>query len=98
MPCTAGKALNDQNLELAMKEMDKDGSGEVDFNEFYQWWTSETPKTLQMNLEVLDPAGTIRTHIRTHIRTTNARALTAVVPTRAIACIRKCVYSRTGAD
>ena len=63
---SAGKALNDQNLDLAMKEMDKDGSGEVDFNEFYQWWTSETPKTLQMNFEVLDPAGTIHTYAHTH--------------------------------
>jgi Ca2+-binding EF-hand superfamily protein len=24
-----------------MKEMDDDGSGEVDFEEFYQWWTSD---------------------------------------------------------
>lgn len=24
-----------------MAEMDDDGSGEVDFDEFYEWWTSE---------------------------------------------------------
>ena len=92
---SAGKALNDQNLDLAMKEMDKDGSGEVDFNEFYQWWTSETPKTLQMNFEVLDPAGTIHTYIRTQMR---ARWRPWCHSTRAIACIRICMYSRTGAD
>ena len=24
-----------------MAEMDEDGSGEVDFEEFYEWWTSD---------------------------------------------------------
>ena len=31
-------------LDAAMAEMDEDGSGGIDFSEFYQWWCSDTPK------------------------------------------------------
>ena len=34
-----GVKLTDGELRDAMAEMDEDGSGEVDFEEFYQWWT-----------------------------------------------------------
>jgi hypothetical protein len=34
-----GVKLTDGELKDAMQEMDEDGSGEVDFEEFYQWWT-----------------------------------------------------------
>ena len=34
-----GVKLTDGELKDAMAEMDEDGSGEVDFEEFYQWWT-----------------------------------------------------------
>jgi len=33
-----GAKLSKAELDLAMKEMDGDGSGEVDFKEFYHWW------------------------------------------------------------
>lgn len=29
-----------------MAEMDDDGSGEVDFDEFYEWWTSDKESTV----------------------------------------------------
>ena len=32
------KALTEAELDAALVEMDRDGSGEVDFNEFWQWW------------------------------------------------------------
>ena len=31
-------------LDLAMKEMDEDGSGEVDFAEFAEWWPQQEAK------------------------------------------------------
>ncbi len=34
-----GVKLTDGELKDAMAEMDEDGSGEVDFEEFYHWWT-----------------------------------------------------------
>eukprot|EP01051_Picozoa_sp_SAG22_P022792 SAG22_NODE_5607_length_985_cov_1.296840_2_plen_86_part_00 len=34
-----GKKLNKKGLEAAMKEMDADGSGEVEFEEFDAWWS-----------------------------------------------------------
>lgn len=33
-----GAALTKQETDVAMAEMDKDGSNEVDFLEFYSWW------------------------------------------------------------
>ena len=33
-----GKKLADNQLDTAMAEMDRDGSGEVDFQEFLAWW------------------------------------------------------------
>jgi len=33
-----GKKLTKKELETAMKEMDEDESGEVDFEEFFRWW------------------------------------------------------------
>ena len=37
---TLGYRLTDKELTAAMAEMDEDGSGEVDFIEFYGWWTN----------------------------------------------------------
>eukprot|EP01052_Picozoa_sp_SAG31_P038208 SAG31_NODE_5062_length_2765_cov_1.297074_2_plen_83_part_00 len=36
-----GAKLSAKELQLAMEEMDEDGSGEVEFNEFYHWWSRE---------------------------------------------------------
>ena len=33
-----GKPLSKTQLQVAMRDMDKDNSGEVDFDEFYVWW------------------------------------------------------------
>ena len=33
-----GQELGEHELDEAMKEMDADGSGEVDFEEYYAWW------------------------------------------------------------
>ena len=33
-----GNSLSDAELEIAMAAMDADGSGAVDFAEFYEWW------------------------------------------------------------
>ena len=41
---TLGCALNKVEVDAAMAEMDKDGSGGVDFDEFYTWWCSDTKK------------------------------------------------------
>ena len=35
-----GNKLSDAELEIAMKAMDADGSGAVDFAEFYEWWSA----------------------------------------------------------
>lgn len=40
-----GVVLDEEELSSAMAEMDKDGSGEVDFSEFYDWWCSDKSKT-----------------------------------------------------
>jgi Ca2+-binding EF-hand superfamily protein len=34
-----GNTLSDSELDIAMKKMDADGSGAVDFAEFYEWWS-----------------------------------------------------------
>ena len=36
-----GQKLNSKELDMAMAEMDEDGSGEVDFDEFFAWWVSD---------------------------------------------------------
>eukprot|EP01044_Picomonas_judraskeda_P000345 COSAG03_NODE_15_length_22165_cov_72.809934_14_plen_584_part_00 len=33
-----GQAMNEEELDAAMLEMDNDGSGEVDYDEFLAWW------------------------------------------------------------
>ena len=33
-----GQELSPRELKVAMAAMDKDNSGEVDFDEFYVWW------------------------------------------------------------
>ncbi len=33
-----GVTMNDEELAATMRELDGDGSGEVDFQEFYKWW------------------------------------------------------------
>lgn len=39
LAATAGKKMSRRQLTDAMKHMDADGSGEVDFEEFKDWWT-----------------------------------------------------------
>eukprot|EP00928_Gymnodinium_smaydae_P089784 TRINITY_DN73696_c0_g1_i1.p1 TRINITY_DN73696_c0_g1~~TRINITY_DN73696_c0_g1_i1.p1 ORF type:complete len:695 (+),score=209.50 TRINITY_DN73696_c0_g1_i1:82-2166(+) len=36
-----GEALSDEELEQAFRELDQDGSGEIEFFEFVEWFTSE---------------------------------------------------------
>lgn len=33
-----GNQLSEPQLDQAMREMDEDGSGEVDFEEFFDWY------------------------------------------------------------
>ena len=33
-----GRRLNESELTHAMLDMDIDGGGEIEFNEFFQWW------------------------------------------------------------
>jgi hypothetical protein len=33
-----GQSMSEQELDAAMSEMDEDGSGEIDFDEFLSWW------------------------------------------------------------
>ena len=33
-----GFVFTEKELQIAMGQMDEDGSGEVDFHEFYEWW------------------------------------------------------------
>ena len=40
-----GKDLNDDEFEVAMQEIDEDGSGEVEFEEFQLWWKYGAPQT-----------------------------------------------------
>ena len=35
------KRLSEEQLDAAMRAMDEDGSGEVDFPEFFKWFTSD---------------------------------------------------------
>ena len=35
-----GNELSDFELDIAMKQMDADGSGAVDFGEFFEWWVA----------------------------------------------------------
>jgi Ca2+-binding EF-hand superfamily protein len=39
-----GAELTDGALDMAMLQMDKDGGGDVDFDEFYTWWKEGGPK------------------------------------------------------
>merc|ERR1719377_405716 len=36
-----GEELSEEELEQAFKELDQDGSGEIEFFEFVEWFTSE---------------------------------------------------------
>jgi Ca2+-binding EF-hand superfamily protein len=38
------KPMSEAQLDAAMKEMDEDNSGEVDFDEFKQWWEQRTER------------------------------------------------------
>ena len=38
LAAAGGKKLTRRQLEEAMADMDKDGSGNVDFDEFEKWW------------------------------------------------------------
>ena len=37
-----GNQLTDSQLDQAMKEMDEDGSSEVDFEEFFDWYENNS--------------------------------------------------------
>ena len=39
-----GKPVDDAGLDAAMQEIDKDGSGEVSFEEFLAWWQKQDPE------------------------------------------------------
>ena len=41
-----GNRLTPSQLVAAMREMDEDGGGEVDFHEFYAWWCSDKKAAL----------------------------------------------------
>jgi len=45
-----GKKFTDAEFEEAMAEMDKDGSGALDFEEAFAWWHAQDPGA-QMQLE-----------------------------------------------
>ena len=52
-----GKRLTDQQLSEAMDEMDEDGSGEVDYEEFEEWWKETAQKKGSALGGVLGKAG-----------------------------------------
>jgi Ca2+-binding EF-hand superfamily protein len=39
-----GRELSDAEAAAAFAEMDKDGSGEIDFDEAFVWWESQDPE------------------------------------------------------
>ena len=39
-----GNEIGDEELDMAMLQMDRDGGGDVDFDEFYQWWRDGGPQ------------------------------------------------------
>jgi calmodulin len=43
---TFGIVMNDDELDAAMLAMDEDGGGEVSFQEFYRWWSSDETKVI----------------------------------------------------
>ena len=47
-----GKVLDDAAFAAAMAEIDEDGSGELDFDEFLGWWQTQDPEA-QKQLEML---------------------------------------------
>jgi hypothetical protein len=44
-----GQKLTPKELNLAMTSMDEDGSGEVDFGEFYEWFTSDKSSAIKQS-------------------------------------------------
>ena len=41
-----GNKLSNAELREVMAAIDEDGSGEVDFREFYKWWSSDGKDTV----------------------------------------------------
>ena len=48
MSVQLGHRLSASELRDAMAAMDEDGSGEVDFREFYGWWGRDDKDSLMM--------------------------------------------------
>ena len=42
-----GQKLTQKELKAAMETMDGDGSNEVDFDEFYEWFTSDKSSAIK---------------------------------------------------
>ena len=49
-----GKVLSDSEFAQAMAEIDEDGSGEIDFDEFLGWWQSQDPEAQQQLAMLMD--------------------------------------------
>merc|ERR1711871_1232249 len=49
--------MSDKDIQQAMSEMDLDRSGEVGFNEFAAWWSSQRGKNGRWELDLLQQMG-----------------------------------------
>ena len=49
-----GKPVDDAGLDAAMLEIDKDGSGEVEFEEFLAWWQQQDPEAQKQLMMLQD--------------------------------------------
>jgi hypothetical protein len=38
-----GREMSDIEMDTALSEIDKDGGGQVDFDEFARWWNKQDP-------------------------------------------------------
>ena len=57
-----GSSLSHTEIKEALSEMDADGSGEVDFSEFYIWFTSESSSALKKDLSAEPSIMEIKPH------------------------------------
>ena len=93
-----GKKLSSKEVASAMKEMDQDGSGEVDFAEFSKWWETNGGKSAKAKeakdaidittLQGLTGVGTRELVLVTSARTYRLRADSSVLTQEWLAALK----------
>ena len=66
--------MDKKQIAEALKAIDRDGSGEIDFGEFAMWWLTADHGQLELkgfNMTLLNAKMTIRKGIRIHIKRHN---------------------------